>query len=98
MKNYINNIYILGYSLSIISIIFIILASYYHPYIGDDYVHLYEVSIHSNFTEYYKYNYNNHNGRLIQVFLEYIIYKNEIIRFIFKIIVTPSFIFCSWLC
>ena len=98
MKNYINNAYLLGYSLTIISIIFIILASYYHPYIGDDYLHFYEVGIHNTFAEYYKYNYNNHNGRLIQVFLEYILYKNEIVRFIFKIIVAPSFIFCSWLC
>ena len=74
MKKYLNNIYLLGYFLVIISIFFLILTSFYQPLIGDDYKHVFDVSLHNqSFFDYLSYAYLNHNGRIFQTIYEFYI-------------------------
>lgn len=96
-KNYFDKLYLLGYFFILLGALFVILASFYYPIIGDDIVFKYNQKIlDNNFFDYFNFYYFNHTGRISQILLSYLIFSNSFYLFFFKLISFPVFFVVSY--
>jgi hypothetical protein len=96
-KNYFDKLYLFGYFFVLLGSLFVILASFYHPIIGDDIVFKYnQEKLDNNFLDYFNFYYLNHTGRISQILLSYLIFSDDLFLYFFKLISFPVFLIVSY--
>lgn len=74
----------LSYTFFCIGVLFLVLAIYLQPLVGDDYYIKFQISNIKSFYEFFIIRYFNWTGRFSQILLSYYIYKYEIVYLFFK--------------
>jgi len=74
----------LSYVFFCIGILFLVLAIYLQPLVGDDYYIKFQISNITSFYEFFLNRYFNWTGRITQILLSYYIYKYQIVYLFFK--------------
>ena len=87
----------LSYCLILLSFIFYIFSSLYHPLISDDIWLKYSIIESGSFYNYFISKYFNWTGRFLQIILSYLIFTNDIILLILKIFTIPLFFLSIWI-
>ena len=97
IKNLILKFPLLGYFFIFLGSCFIILATIYHPIIGDDLAFKFNLNKNSDFFEYFNFYYFNHTGRISQIIFTYLIFKYDFFLLLFKASSYPIYIITCFL-